>query len=370
MLVRVRQLVERHELAIVVLLSLAMVLAGLWTFQLIDPWEPHYGEVARRMLQDHDWIHLKWQNESFRSKPVLTPWLMGAGMAAFGMATDGGYSGELVASDLTVFAVRLPFALSGAFGLVMTWWMLARLVSRRVAWLAFAIIITCPLYLMVARQAIPDMPMVATFMGAIACFAMAAQAGDQPLVPLWRRGRLRLDAHDVFFACLAAFTLWQAIYALIYFQSSPRLAPGLRVWHPGWLLAGSMVLVLAGLAAWSFLSRRPRTRGQVWMYCFYLLVGISVLAKGPPAIGLAGAICFFYLLLTGFWRLLRRVEIPRGVLITTLVAMPWHLGMYFVDGGAFIKEYVFYHMLDRVSKPEFGYSGGTFDYYSSVLGVG
>ncbi|HTE50890.1 MAG TPA: phospholipid carrier-dependent glycosyltransferase [Kofleriaceae bacterium] len=370
MLVRIRQLIERHELAIVVLLSLAVVVAGLWAFQLIDPWETHYGEVARRMLQDDDWIHLKWQNEIFRSKPVLTPWLMGAGMATFGVATDGGYSGELVASDLAVFAVRLPFALFGAFGLVMTWWMLARLVSRRVAWLATAIIITCPMYLMVARQAIPDMPLCATLMGAIACFAMAAHAGDQPLEPMWRRGRLRVDAHGVFFACLAAFTLWQAVYALVYFQSSPKLAAGVRVWQPGWLLAGGMVLVLAGLAAWSFLSRRPRTRGQVWMDWFYLLVGVSVLGKGPPGIGLAGAICLFYLLLTGRWGLLRRLEIPRGVLITALVALPWHLGMYFKDGHAFIREYVFFHMLDRVSKPEFGVSGGTFDYYSSILGVG
>jgi 4-amino-4-deoxy-L-arabinose transferase-like glycosyltransferase len=370
MLVRVRRLIERHELAIVVLLSLAMFVAGCWAFQLIDPWETHYGEVARRILQDDDWIHLKWQNEIFRSKPVLTPWLMAASMGSFGVATDGGYSGELVASDLAIFAVRLPFALFGAFGLVMTWWMLARLVSRRVAWLATAILATCPMYLLVARQAIPDMPLCATLMGAMACFAMAAHAGDEPLEPLWRRGRLRLDAHGIFFACLAAFTLWQALYVLFYFQSSPKLAPGLRLWQPGWLLAGGMLLVLVGLVASSFLWHRPRTRGQVWMYWFYFLLGVSVLGKGPPGIGLAGAICLFYLLLTGRWRLLRRLEMPRGVLITTLVALPWHLGMYFKDGLAFIRRYVFFDMLDRVSKPEFSNSGGTFDYYSSVLGVG
>ena len=370
MRVRLRQLLERHELAVVVLLGLAMVVAGLWAFQLIDPWEGHYGEVARRMLQDDDWIHLKWQDQIFRSKPVLTPWLMAAGMASFGIATDGGYSGELVASDLTAFAVRLPFALFGALGVVMTWWMLARLVSRRVAWLALAIIVSCPMYLLVARQAIPDMPLCAALMGAIACFAMAVHAGDRPLEPVWRRGRLRIDAHGVFFACLAAFSLWQALYALVYFHSSPRLAPGLRVWQPGWLVAGGIVLALAALAAWSFLSRRPRTRGQVWMYWFYLLVGVSVLGKGPPGIGLAGAICLVYLLLTGSWGLLRRLEIPRGVIITALVALPWHVGMYFKDGRAFVREYVFFHMLDRVSKPEFGNSGGTFDYYSSVLGVG
>ncbi|HKE15036.1 MAG TPA: glycosyltransferase family 39 protein [Kofleriaceae bacterium] len=369
MSVRARELFERHELAIVALVSLAFLVVGLWSYQLVDPWETHYGEVARRMLQDHDWVHLKWQNEIFRSKPVLTFWLIAAGMSAFGVGGGGGTSGELVGSDLVELAVRLPFALFGALGLAMTWWMLARLVSRRVAWLAVAITATSPLYCMVARQAITDMPLVATLMGAIACFAMAVHAGDEPLQPVIARGRLRIDAHGVFFAALAAFTLWQALYDAFYFHASPKLAPGMRVWQPGLLLAGGMVLVLAGLAAWSFLPRRPHTRGQVWMYWFYLLVGVSVLGKGPPGIVLAGAVCLFYLLLTGRWRLMARVELWRGALITVLVAVPWHLAMWFKDGRAWAREYFIYHMLERAAQGVHG-DKGTFDYYSSIVGVG
>jgi 4-amino-4-deoxy-L-arabinose transferase-like glycosyltransferase len=369
MTVRARELFERHELAIVVLASLALLLPGLWAYQLIDPWETHYGEVARRMLQDDDWVHLRWQNEIFRSKPVLTFWLIAAGMGSFGVATDGGYSGELVASDLAMFAVRLPFALFGALGLVMIWWMLARLANRRVAWLAFAITATCPMYSLVARQAITDIPLVGALMGAVACFAMAAHAGEQPLAPFLRRGRLRVDAQHVFLACLAAFTLWQAIYYAVYFAGSPKLAPGMRVWQPGILLCGGTLLGLVALLVWNALARRPATRGRVWMYWFYFLIGVSVLGKGPPGIGLAGAICLFYLLLTGRWRLLARLEIPRGILITALVAVPWHLAMWFKDGRAWAREYFVHHMLNRVSSGVHG-DKGTFDYYSSILGVG
>ncbi len=362
-----RELFERYELAVVAVLSLAILVTGLWAYQLIDPWETHYGEVARRMLQDDDWVHLKWQNEVFRSKPVLTFWLIGAGMDTLGVAPDGGYSGELVVSQLAVFAARLPFALFGALGLVMTWWMLARLVSRRVAWLAFGIIATCPIYCLVARQAITDMPLVAALMGAMACFAMAVHHGEQPLEP-WLRGRLRIDAHHVFVACLALFTLWQAAYYAFYFATSPKLASGLRVWQPGLLLSGGMVLLLAGFTVWSFLSR-PVTRGRVWMYWFYFLIGVSVLGKGPPGIGMAGAICLFYLVLTGRWRLLARLEIPRGILVTAMVAVPWHLAMWFKDGRAWAREYFIYHMLDRVAEGVHG-EKGTFDYYSSIVGVG
>src|SRR5258705_2120035 len=119
------------ELVIVTALATAVLVPGIWSYSLVDPWESHYAEVSRRMLQDHDWVHTDWQHEGFRSKPVLTFWLMAASMKAFGVADDGGYSGEMTTSARTLFAVRLPFTLFGVMGLVLTWFMLARLVSRR-----------------------------------------------------------------------------------------------------------------------------------------------------------------------------------------------------------------------------------------------
>jgi 4-amino-4-deoxy-L-arabinose transferase-like glycosyltransferase len=71
-----RRLALGYELALVVVVATALLLPGVWRYSLIDPWETHYGEVARRMLADHDWVHTDWQNEGFRSKPVLTFWLM------------------------------------------------------------------------------------------------------------------------------------------------------------------------------------------------------------------------------------------------------------------------------------------------------
>ena len=53
---------------------------GLW-----DPWESHYGEVARQMAQRNDWISLWWPGSpqdrmEFWSKPVLTEWLFALSM--------------------------------------------------------------------------------------------------------------------------------------------------------------------------------------------------------------------------------------------------------------------------------------------------
>src|SRR4029079_11194875 len=58
---------------------------GMW-----DPWETHYGEVARQMLQRHDFISQWWPGSpqdrvEFWSKPVLTFWLMAISMKLFGL---------------------------------------------------------------------------------------------------------------------------------------------------------------------------------------------------------------------------------------------------------------------------------------------
>src|SRR5215468_7450801 len=102
---------RRHgfEVALVVLVSLVVLAPGIERYSLVDPWETHYGEVARRMLQDHDWVHTQWQDEGFRSKPVLTFWMIASSMKALGVAHDGGYSGEMVSSGWVMFAMRLPF---------------------------------------------------------------------------------------------------------------------------------------------------------------------------------------------------------------------------------------------------------------------
>src|SRR5688500_15931325 len=137
------------ELALVFLLSLAALLPGVWSYALVDPWETHYAEVARRMLQDDDLVQTKWSSEGFRSKPVLTFWLMAGSMSALGVGDDGGYSGEMVSSPMVMLAIRLPFVLFGVLGLCACWWMLARMVSRRAAWLGLLVLGTTPFYLFV-----------------------------------------------------------------------------------------------------------------------------------------------------------------------------------------------------------------------------
>jgi 4-amino-4-deoxy-L-arabinose transferase-like glycosyltransferase len=442
------------ELALVVLVSLLVMVPGIQSYSLVDPWETHYGEVGRMMLQNNDWVHTEWpqDGEGFRSKPVLSFWLMASGMRAVGVAADGGYSGEMTEGPRTMIGIRLPFILCAIGGLTLLWWMLARLVGRRMAWLGLLVVGSTPMFCMIARQAIPDMPLVACTIGAIALFTMAVEDGERPILPLWHVGRRRIaiDARHVVLALAGGFVLAQAIYYAIYFTVSPQLAlrgrmPSPALWLPllmvlflggmsrdGWLIlrlpfvllggviasivnepmpsrqpgqtrwraivdntlvpwerhaidrylvrAGVFVFVWAGGGAWAgtsgvadhILRIAPLTKmRQVYLLGCYSLLGVSVLAKGPPGLAVVGAVGAMHVLLLGRWRALYtgEFEIKRGLLVMLVTFMPWHVAMYLKDGIRFIDEYLFTHILNRAAVGVDN-SPGTFEYYMSQIGHG
>ena len=358
------------EIGVVVLAALALLVPGLWVYTLLDPWETHYGEVARRMLEEGDWVLLKWQDDYFQSKPVLAMWLMAGMMQLVGVAGGGGYSGEMVSSPLVIFAVRAPFALFAAFGLVITWYALARLVNRRCAWIGLFLLGTTPFYFFIARQAITDMPMVACLLGALACFALATDdSGEAPLSPIIGR----ITGLHVFLGVFTLVVGGQAVYYFVYFLRDPSLGAGMEhVALPYLALPLPMLAVVAGLLVWTLWLSPVTTRRSLFMLWFYFLLGVSVLAKGPPAVAIAGATCLLYIVVTGRWRLLLRVEIPRGILIALAIAIPWHVAMLLAAGTGFFDEYILQHLLARASSGAHQPHDdpGTFNFFASQIGIG
>src|SRR5690606_11291850 len=85
-----------------------------------------------------------------------------------------------------------------------------------------------PMFALISRQAIPDMPHLACLMGAIAMFAMAIESGDRPIGVLFTlrlgRRRVAVTALHAFFAIVGGFLLVQCAYYVVYFLASPQLA--------------------------------------------------------------------------------------------------------------------------------------------------
>ena len=486
----------KFEVVLVVLVASAVLIPGIWKYSLVDPWETHYGEVSRAMLQDHDFVHTNWPGtstgsptdlEGFRSKPVLMFWMMAAGLRAVGVAENGGYSGEMTDTARVMFGIRIPIVASAIAGLAMMWWMLARLVNRRLAWLSLLVVGSAPMFCLISRQAIPDMPMVACTMGALAMFVMAVEDGDRSIRTLGtlRLGRARLgyDARHVVLAIAVGFVIVQAVYYAIHFTVAPQLGirgriPNPAIWLPflmvllvgavgrdGWLILRILFVLVGGviaaivnepmphrrhgqtlwrhvfddiLGAWErhaldryavralpvstlailiasnlvvpvaplvnalvaglivllaaiwahaiasggwaatnriadrLLAMSPiTTMRQLYLIGCYFLLGVSVLAKGPPGFTVIALVGVFHVAAFNRWNAVYAgyFDLKRGVLLATVVAIPWHVAMWLKEGPRFIDEYLYTHILNRASTTVDN-SPGTFEYYANQIGHG
>jgi hypothetical protein len=110
---------------------------------------------------------------------------------------------------------------------------------------------------------------------------------------------------------------------------------------------------------------------QLYLLGCYSLLGISILAKGPPGLAVVGAVGVFHIVLLGRWRAFYdgAFELKRGLLLMIATFLPWHIAMYLKDGLRFIDEYLFTHILNRAAVGVDN-SPGTFEYYSSQIGHG
>jgi hypothetical protein len=194
-------------------------------------------------------------------------------------------------------------------------------------------------------------------------FILAVEDGDRPA----SRGTVR-----ALLGVCGGFAILQAIYYAVYFTVAPSIAI-LRFPRPAIFLPALIAVLLLGL--WSrpwprirFLRMEPiTTMRQVYLLWCYALLGVSVLAKGPPGVTVVVAVAVFHVLFLGGWR--HSWELKRGLLLAVVIFLPWHMAMWLKDGVRFVNEYLFTHILDRATADP-DKSLGTFSYYTSQLGHG
>lgn len=152
---------------LVLLICVGIYVPVMGSYGMFDPWETHYTEVARNFMARNNWLETWWQNgrgpeglseTTFWTKPVGSFWMSGLSLRIFGYS--GRTTGDEIARGNPEWAVRLPFFLCALFGAFCIYLMCARLFSRRAGILAGTITATAPMYFMIGRQAMTDMPYV------------------------------------------------------------------------------------------------------------------------------------------------------------------------------------------------------------------
>ncbi|MBA3539429.1 MAG: hypothetical protein H0T79_07345, partial [Deltaproteobacteria bacterium] len=146
-----------------------------------------------------------------------------------------------------------------------------------------------PFVCLVARQALPDTPLLACIIGALAMFTLANEDGDRALAPIghlqipWTHHRVAFDARHVVFALAGGFVAGQAVYYLLYFTWLPQLAVSTWV-RPGYLPFAMGVLLVA-------LARDG-----------WLIVRLPIIAIGGVGVELHGATTHARLPGQSWWR--------------------------------------------------------------------
>jgi 4-amino-4-deoxy-L-arabinose transferase-like glycosyltransferase len=370
---------ERQVSLGVILLGLLIYLPLAGSYGLYDPWETHYGEVARQMLQRGDYISLWWPGapidaDHFWSKPVLSFWIMSLSMRLFGL---GGHQdpGVMALSTRAEWALRLPFCLMGVMGMYAVYLCVSRFVSRRAGVIAAIATATFPLYSLVARQAMTDMAFVGPMTMALALGALALF--DDADLPLPRR-ELRLGPsrslswpdHPLFYVAVGLFIVAALPQLLV---DSIQLRWSFSVGRRFVTIPGVVVMIpyIAGFFAFLFLASRTRYKAPLYLYIAAILCGLATLAKGIAGLGLPVLVFLAYLLFTWNWKRLGRAQLGYAVLIALLacavVAIPWHHAMLVRHGKPFWDELYGDNHWRRLVVGRHG-DRGTFEYFLRELG--
>ena len=368
-----------------------MFLPNLGGFGLWDPWETHYGAVATNMLETHDWVSPWWgfkeqigsepaQGAYFFSKPVFLFWAEAAASSLIGR-------GE--------WAMRLPVAVLAILAVYFLYLTMARIWSRRVGVLAAIIMATSPQFFMIARQAQTDMPFVATLTMALSALMLALFG------PRIRPGPRRLGAALI---ALGGFVLLAVMpqLAILVTDLTVELEPTALAEHGGYFAAavvkeglagailltgwihaavyGALLLIVLGAYGWA-LRRDLRREGwsdatqdrwvrRGYLILFYVLIAGSTYAKGLLGFMLPGLFILFYLVLSGRWSVLRRVELVRGVLVSLVVGLPWYVAMLCKHGYAYYERFFIHDHFNRLSAGVHQIDSGTFEHFVKWLGIG
>ncbi len=369
--------------AIVAVYLASITWAGPW-----DPWETHYGEVARQILVRQDPLDLWWKpgnggpqgnaENTFWSKPPLLFWALAVSLAAFRVGT-GPDPAELVTGPWTELALRVPSVLVGLGAAAFLGYVLWRLVSPRAGLLAAWVLATMPQWAMVSRQALTDVFYAGPVVVALGAWVLAWWGRDRPLTRR-KLGRVSIPWDPLMTGYwIALLVLAVAPLAAIHlFAVSPYTAARVsrfakRAGVPNletlraialhmWIYWALLLALVVRAARWT------RAR-EVWLGLMYLMAGAACMAKGLIGPGLVGAVVLADLVVCGRWRRLREAGLPFGVVAVVLVVFPWHHAMWLYRGERWVNEWIVVNNLARFGSGEQKHAVGDFAYYLEVLGV-
>lgn len=361
---------------------------GLW-----DPWETHYGEVAREILSRDDWISLWWAHERwFWSKPILIFWSEALAMGALGVEFHPDAN-----PSHPEWAIRLPHFLIATGALLAVHHLIARIWSKRAGLVTAVALATAPHFFFLAHQAITDMPFVGCMTMAMCMLGLAITEDPDREVKRYAIGPLTVSARHLIIAALSAVVVPQILYLCSRNLTFTDMVPPFG-WHGDVFLLGSAgnegvpgnpdphnvqpylrsvqpflqgMLWLAGYVGILLAIRKEARAQQLYVVAFYLFCGLAFMAKGIPGFALPGLVALFFLIGSRRWELLLdgKLRVGLGMLIVIVTGLPWYVAMYVRHGPPFLERLLIHDHINRLTAGVHG-DTGSIEYFIEQLGYG
>ena len=408
-----RPLWRRHGVWLLVLTTLLYV-PRLGSFGLLDPWETHYGEVAREMLSRDDWISLWWAQDGwFWSKPILNFWAQALSFLALGVpwAPDQMLAGVVAGrTPQPEWAARLPIFLMALVGQQLLYMGARPYVGRLAAFLGALVLATTPYWYLLAHQGMADMAYVGPLCAAMGCVLLALNASPEQRVRTVElrfagslsRFRLWLSGYHLLFAAILLLVLPQIVYLVSRNMTLEwgELPLRLRM-HADQVMSGSpgncglpgnsacvpdaggsspalqpagAALLWAGLGVvLLWLKSGERREKRLWYLAAWLFVGLSFMGKGAPGLVLVLFTLAGFLIARGRLNELRHLDLLGFGLVTACVVLPWFVQEYLRHGAEFFERLFIHDMYKRAFDHVHDTNKGddtSFRYYVWQLGYG
>ncbi len=144
------------QISILLLLCIFLFFLNLNQWDLWNPDEPRYAQVAREMVQGGDWILMHLNGKVYTDKPPLFFWLIGLSSFLF--------------QGFTSFAVRFPSALFGFLGILTTFFIGKKLYSSRIGFLSSLILMSSFQFAYLSTRANMDTTLTFFITFSLLCF--------------------------------------------------------------------------------------------------------------------------------------------------------------------------------------------------------
>lgn len=406
---REQALSTRHGFWLV-LLNILLYVPFLGSYSLSDPWEAHYGEVAREMLARDDWISLWWAQDGwFWSKPALDFWIQGLSFSLTGvryMPDQMLASAARGLSPAPEWAARMPIFVLTVIATYLLYKAVAKPFGRRAGLLAGLVLTTAPYWYLIAHQSMTDMPYVAPLTAALALVVLGMRTPDEERVKAYEitlgERALRISGFHLLFGAVLLSVLPQIVYLLTrnvalqlgqpnfgfrwhldeFFSGSGGGNCGLpgnedcrsaepisRIFQPA--LGGLLWAVVLGVLL--FINRGERRAQRLYFLGAWYFTALSALGKGAPGLVLPIVIALAGIGAAKRYKDYARLELVGLGLLFACVCLPWYVQMYMRHGPPFTDRLLFHDMYKRAFVHVHDTNTGddvSFRYYVWQLGYG